>query len=1189
MNWNEQQSRAIGHRGGSLLLSAGAGSGKTAVLTERIAQLCLEGIPLSNMLVVTYTNAAAAEMKRRIQQRLALAAADETETPTRRANAQKQLEQFGAASISTLHAFCGQVLRRHFQAAGVDPAFRVADDFEAGALRRRAADEALLSAYEEGDPAFFALEEGFGGRGGRQLPGLVLRCYDFLMTQPHWKDFLASLPHRFDLPAEEIGQSDAARALALQWAERCRKSASLLGRAVRLLPVDPAFNKARSQLSSEELSLRGLGHAFSKSAAEGTAPPFSDLAGFSFGTLTFPRGKKGEAPPACDRERIKALRDSAKKPFDKAVREEAAHLMDGAFQQKLLLRSRPQAEALCALLTEFEARYSAFKAERGLLDFSDLEHRCLQALEEPAVAEEYRQRFSYVFVDEYQDSSSLQESILGSFCRDNDLFCVGDVKQSIYSFRAALPGLFLARAERAKQGEGTLLPLNHNYRTAPSLLACVNDLFSRAMQGELRYGPDDALQAGRTENPAHPCPPLCVRLIARNQKELPDGEEEEDRPEALSDAEWEALLCARLIRRRMQKPVFENGEARPARFSDFAVLLRTTSGLSEVFCRIFSQEGIPAFADLTGGYFDVIEVQVLLNLLRLCDNRRQDIPLLSVLRSGIGGFTGSDVAAIRTVGDALRRKENESGEASAPADRLSYFDALCLVAQQEDSPLGEKCRALLSLLEEAHRECRLLRLSRFAEWLIRRTGYDDAVAALPGGPQRTANLEQLLHRIRAYESASARGLSGFLTYIDEALATGRDMGEARTVGGSDCVRILSIHRSKGLEFPIVYLCGAGRGFNLTDSRRALILDSRLGLCMKSYDPHSRSWCDTLFRQAAALAGQSAAKEEELRVLYVALTRPREELTVIGTVSRLDRCCEKWSDLSSMTPSCPLDWIMAACYGFEEARPFYEQAGVVHTAAPDPHEGCWAFFLHDRAELTRSAAQSLTKEEFLLWRQEALGADPSAFGRRLRSFAPPAPVPAKTSASALSRPQPPTEELRPSPRFLQSEDLSATGRGTASHLVMERLDLSRPLDPAGLKEQICELVSRQLLTEAEAKAVSLSDLARFFQSDLGRRMVKNPSLRREQPFSLPVPARRLGYDSEGSVIVQGVIDVCFLEEGGWILLDYKTDRLAGRTPLETARCHQSQLELYAEALEWATGLPVREKYIFLLSCGQAVAL
>ena len=1263
MNWNEQQTRAIAHRGGSLLLSAGAGSGKTAVLTERIAQLCLEGAPLSAMLVVTYTNAAAAEMKRRIQLRLTEAACDPKEAPERQKSAQKQLEQFGAASISTLHAFCTQVLRRHFQAAGVDPAFRIADDFEAGALRRRAADEAILAAYEQNSPGFLALSEAFGGRGGRNLPQLVLRCYDFLMTQPDWRGWLDTLPHRFSLAPEEIAQSPAARALCRQWASRCQKSAALLSAALRLVPIARVLEDAGSQLAVEGALLRALGAAFSRAAKGEEAPPVAELWESPFGTLAFPRGKRLDEAPGFDKERIQSLRNAAKKPFDSAARQAAVNLLDGRIQAGLLARSRPQAEALCALLKEFEARYAALKAEKSLLDFSDLEHKALEALRVPEVAQEYHEKFAYVFVDEYQDSSGLQESILGTFCRDTtDLFCVGDVKQSIYSFRAALPGLFLARAERAARGVGTVLPLNRNYRTAPSLLACVNDLFSRAMQGEVRYGADDALLAGRSEDAAHPTPPLAVRILERDASpsfgeeddETGDGRNEQN--EVLSDAEWEALLCARLIRQRLKEPVFENGAARPARFGDVAVLLRTTSGLSEVFCRVFAQEGIPAYADLTGGYFDAIEVQVLLNLLRLCDNRRQDVPLLSVLRSGVGGFTAGDVANVRLRGDELFRAQQEqaaeplfvpegsvlsetpdpSDGASpslplrAPNGSLSYFDALCLTAEQDGGPLGEKCRAFLSLLSQARQECRLLRLSRFVEWLVRRTGYDDQVAALPGGAQRTANLEQFLNRVRAYESASPRGLPGFLTYIDEALATGKDMGEARTVGGSDCVRILSIHRSKGLEFPLVYLCGAGRGFNQTDSRRALLLDQDLGLCMKSYDPNRRAWCDTLFRQAAAQSAQSAQLEEELRVLYVALTRSREELTVIGTVKNARRAAQKWADFSGQTPACPLDWIMAATASFSEAQPFYEACRLARKGRPQEHDGRWAFFLHERSELSRAGSASLSKEDFFRWKAKAQRRNASKFSAGLNHFAIPAVVPAKTAVSALSRedfalwkaqaletdpaafsdglfdPASPavpkkntvsrlsrSEEsviaLRRGPRFLGEERFTAASRGSATHLVLERLDLTRPLDEAGVRTQIGELVERQLLTPEEAALPSVRSLARFFASDLGRRMAENPALRREQPFTLPLSARELGYDSDEVILVQGVIDACFPEADGWVLLDYKTDRLNGRTPYETAAQHSAQLALYARALEAATGRPVVEKFVFLLSCGEAVAL
>lgn len=1191
MEFNSSQQQALNHRTGALLVSAGAGSGKTAVLTECIANRVLEGTPVTRMLVVTYTNAAAAEMNHRIQARLSELAEDPALSSEARRRARQGVDDLPCAQISTLHSFCAQVLRRHFQAVGLDPAFRAADDFESAALLRQSAEEAVAAAIERGDTGFFALQEGFGGRTGNALPDLVLRGLSFLMTLVDPWGYLENALALCDRTAESIAHSPAADALRRAWSDRARRAASLLSRCGDLLPLDNAFDRLRVMFAEEINQLRRIASDLNRGES------LSCAESFAFGRLAFLRAKDAPSAPT---ERIKQLRDQAKRCFDLKKLQDDAPLLDAKEQARRLALQKPQLAALFALIRDTYDRNRSHKAERGIIDFSDMEHLALAALTDDDIAREYRERFALIYIDEYQDASALQEALLSRITDGENLFCVGDVKQSIYSFRAAKPALFLSRAQAAQRGDGTLVRMNRNYRTQSGILGCVNDLFSFAMQGEIRYTSEEFLLPGRTDGPGAP---VAVHVI---DKADPDASGEN----SLTDVEAEALLCARLIRERVGKPLVPGG--RNAVWSDFAVLLRTTASVSEVYCRVFAAEGIPAYADLTGGYFESIEIQVLLDLLRLCDNRRQDIPLLSVLRAGIGGFTNRDIAQVRIRAgkrrpddaqpsdgdDGAREEADEPGEggfdlsSERREEPYSYFDALCDVARGEPGgvrdTLSEKCAAFLALLDEARNESLLLPLSRFVEWLVARTGYADGLRAQRGGDARMANLSAFFALVRDYEAASPRRLTGFLTYVDDALKAGRDMGAARTVGGGESVRILSVHRSKGLEFPCVFLCGAGRKFNLTDTRRRVVWSESLGVCMKYFDPETRTLYPTLFHTAAGEETRHAAVEEELRVLYVALTRAREELTIIGTVSDAARAAGIWRGLSPEDAAAPLDWVMGACARFDVSAEFFASLGLPPRVEAVP-DGRWEFFLHCRADLVRSQTGGLTQEDYRAFCASALRCDPDRFGKfvlpRLQQTA----LPAKVSVTALGRESEDDilPSLRPTPRFLGTTRLGAAAVGTATHTVLRHLDLSRALDAADVREQAATMVARGLLTREESAAALCDDLARFFASPLGQRMRHAATLWREKPFSMLLDSAELGQDGP-PVVVQGMLDACFLEEDGWVLLDYKTD-LVLSTPQETAQKHAAQLKLYARALQNGTGKPVREGYICLLRAGESIRL
>lgn len=1160
VRWTTEQERSITLRGKNMLVAAGAGSGKTAVLTERIVSLVLEGTRLSSMLVVTFTNAAAAEMKRRIQQQLTKLCADPLLTAQARAHTREQLSSMGKANISTLHAFCVQILRRHFQEAEVDPAFRVGDEVENSILRAEALEEIIDEAYEqelqsegseENRGSFRALCDGLG-KDGRALSELILKIYHFIFAQSEpWK-WLDEAIAQYAFDEQGIKESRAYKELYDTAARGTKQAAELVKKARRLLPADNSFDKARALLDGEAMTLRG----FAVRMKDGFVT-IQALCALKFETLRFPKSD-------CDTEPVKLLRNKAKELICQ-IKEQQAYYSP-AEQAKLLLMMRPQVEALAALVRAFHGRYAEKKAQRGIIDFADIEHGALAALNNESIAAEYRKRFEHVFIDEYQDSNAVQEALIDRIRRENNLFCVGDVKQSIYRFRLAEPSLFSDRQDAyAAECGGVLIALNENFRSSHNVLSCVNDLFSRIMnkeKGEIDYDDKAALRPGRAAQETTAA--VVVDVI---EKQADDEE-----LEVLLDAEWEARQAARRIRERLGKPVWDlkSGVYRAAKYSDFALLLRTTKEVAHAFARVFAQEGIPAFAELTGGFFEAIEVQVLVNLLRLCDNRRQDVPLLSVLRSGIGDFTDDEIVEIR---------------ARAPLG--TYFDAFSAAAKKEDE-IGRKAAAFLAFLHEARRQSRIMRLQRFMEWLLDKTGYADAVGILEGGGQRSANVEAMLERACAYEAAAGRGLAGFLGYIDQ-LFEADTLGEARLSGeDGNCVRIMSIHKSKGLEFPIVLLAMTGRKFNLRDAYGDIALHRTLFLGCTAFDTTDRTKTGTLYKQAIAVATQKESIAEEMRVLYVAMTRAKEELYIIGSICETFKREQHFSDGEAVRP---IDWILSAAMRFKTGGNLKEICGF--QSGNEQHEGDWELNFIRRSEL--KASDAVLRSKLLKdWLQTAQHADPSYYNKRYAWQYPHtgAQVPSKLAASRLGGGER-RIELSETPRFLATKAMTAADIGTALHAALYYLDLSGALDAKDISAQLAKAVERELMTAEQLKAVDTALLEGFFASELGKRMAAAKELCREQPFTFFKSARELlGVDSDEQIVVQGVIDAYFKDSGGCVLIDYKSDRITDASLeglRQTAQTHRPQMELYAEALERLLGCKVSEKHIFLLRAGQAVRL
>jgi len=1144
--WTREQHTAI-TAPPNLLVSAAAGAGKTAVLTQRIVEKVKKGTDVRSLLVVTFTNAATQEMRQRVQRRL-MEAAEEAETPALAAHLREQARIVGhtrgGGNISSLHAFCLYLIQRNFHKLGLDPAFTTADDAQSNILLQTAMEEAAEEHCTAGDPAYLALLHGL--RKESILFDYTKALYHQLLSQPDPWNWLEEVQKIYALDAEVLSRHPALYELLRGMQRETAAAVRLLEQARRLVPND--YIKVLAVLDEELMQLRALLLCESYPAYRAA------LSALTFGRLVFPRG----CPEVEMMEQVKALRKKAKSRLQDQQKIAAIGFEESAQEHNVLA---PLVEALANFLKTVHHLYTEKKRQRGVIDFSDMEHMALALLEDDEIAARLRARYEEILVDEYQDSSRIQEALLQRIQRPaGNLFLVGDVKQSIYRFRLAEPGLFLEKLQ-TYTGEpgapGSQVHLNTNFRSAPRILSTVNAVFSNIMTretGEMDYDHNAALYPPvfAEDTPLSGCELHLVPRVAReDDPDLPENEAE--------DAQVEARLCAERIRHLMENTCYydpDMGGERPLQYSDFVILLRSHRQAAEIWAQVLAEQGIPAYAQLTGGYFEAIEVQVFLNLLRVIDNRRQDIPLLSVLR---GVFAFSDEELIRIRSHTTPRPE-------------TFFDSLALYRSVED-PLGDKVRAFFTTIDQARRDALLLPLDEFLAGLLEETGFYAAAGVLPGGPQRQANLNALLTRASSMPPGNG-DLGSFLHFMDQTADTA-DLGRAQA-GAADVVRILSMHKSKGLEYPVVFLGGLGRTFNRQNRKDDLVLDPELGIGLRTAQPRTRLRVDPLIRKAILYKQQRQQMAEEMRVLYVGMTRAKQRLILLGCMKEpeqaLNNARENTVPVSATASDANsfLSWLLpvlakqpALCVTTLHTR--QDIMAVSAPKAPQPEE-----------EADDIRFQRLY--ERLNWQYPYPGA---------------ARTPSKVSVSSLQAETVP--ELVQEPLFRQAASgLNAAARGTAAHLFLSLLPLISCPETgltAWLQEQREKLLLEGRMAAAQAEALYLPAIARFLQSPLGKRLCRSARVERELEFSLQQQADQLlGEDHPEPVLLQGVIDCCFMEDGAWVLLDYKTDRIQpGETPETTAEVHRGQLTLYREALTQLSGIPVKEAYVVLLHAGEAVML
>ena len=1265
MKFTPEQQRVIELHNSNILVSAAAGSGKTAVLVERIIRMICDGehpADIDRLLIVTFTNAAAAEMRERI----AAGITARLETDPGNEHIQKQSALLHNAQITTIDSFSLFLIRNHFNEIGLDPDFRVADEGEIKLLQQEVLAQLLEDAYAgnfvpEALEQFHACVEYFCP-GGREsvLEQHILNLSRYAGSFPWPAEWLEERKNDYAAgDMEALVHSDYGQYLTERVNRTVEGCLEKLREVKRLceLPDGPYMYGELTEAEIEQLERLTSCKDLEEQAAKIPAVTFARLP-----------SKKDDSVDPAKRELAKAIRNS--------VKDTLSDLSESYFKTPLELAveqgkaCREPLRMLLDLVLEFDRRLLAAKQERHLIDFSDMEHYALQILlkrekvEETGsigtdraktkyrivpsdVAMEYRQYFQEILIDEYQDSNLVQEYLLSAISGEEEgrynRFMVGDVKQSIYKFRLARPELFLEKYDTYQEtGDLCRIDLAKNFRSRVQVVDAVNDVFSRIMSreiGGIAYDDKAALYPGATypaaEDPAYGSEALLIRKPEKGEREESGiGEQHAEGAGVLVDydnvRQLEALaIAARIKQLKGSLKVMEKstGELRPVRYSDMVILLRTTSGWDEEFKKILEQQGIPVYITSKTGYFGALEVQELLQFLRVLDNPRQDIPLFGVMQSVFGGFTQEEIAQIRSGGEGHSKK------------RMTLYEALKEVAKSgrtveegeetsagesagEETELSQKADTFLQRIGHYRDRTPFTSIRELLQRILDDYDYLNYVTALPAGSKRRANVEMLLTKASAFEKTSYFGLFHFIRYMEQLEKYDVDYGEADTLDeNADVVRIMSIHKSKGLEFPVVFVSGLSKRFNMQDANQSLIVDMDLGVAVDYVDSVRRIKNKTLRRAVLSAKMKEDNLAEELRVLYVALTRAREKLILTAV---LDKADEKW-ELAQMTGQerlTYLDFCEAGSY-MDFLLPILPQTGIavktLRTEDLAVEELREQLRMGDRREQLRLIACGET----------TLTGDPEENERKLmylrERFAYQYPHPGlqklytKTTVSELKiaamaekdeaafHTFEEKEVVPYIPGFRrEQEKVSGAVRGNAFHRTMELLDFTylftesglftgcpnnyeeyrRGLDKNRLQNRLEEFLQRETislrLTEEYAKAVSLPKILNFLEQELAYRMWRAQEqglLYREQPFVLGIDAKRLDPDlPEGEkVLIQGIIDVFFIEDGEIVLLDYKTDVIDSLEALWNR--YNVQIQYYEEALTKLMQMPVKERILY----------
>ena len=1214
VKWTNEQLQAIREKDSNILVAAAAGSGKTAVLVERIIHKIIdEQMDIDKILVVTFTNAAASEMRERILE----AIYKKLEENPENVHLQRQIILLNKAGICTIHSFCLDVIHNHFYEIDLPSNFKIADTAEIDLLKQEVLDDLFEQKYTENDKNFIELLENYTNyRGDEALQELVLKIYKFIQSSPFPIKWLQEKLELLKIEDKDISQTIWGKLIIQTVEDDIQESIMQLETVKSKMALYSEMTKFYQKICEDLIILKDLQNYNSWDEL------YIKLLNFNFSKWPVDKKVTNDL-----KEDSKEIRDKVKKH----IKEKTAKLLSCSQEQavKDLKIITPILEKLANLVTEFTKNFAEKKKEKNCIDFNDIEHFALKILLDEnnnptEVAKKYKEKFEEIAIDEYQDSNLVQEAILTSISKGNNIFMVGDVKQSIYKFRQARPELFLQKYDEYKnkeektQEDNLKIQLFRNFRSRQNILNITNLVFESIMSkelGDINYNENEYLNYGANypePEEAKNCAGIAeLDIIDLKEDESItafEGEEDEEEQERVEDDVLEAKFVANKIQELLNSDymVFDKKQGyRKIRPKDIVILLRATSNLSPIYEKELSDLELPVFSDTSGTYLDTVEIQTILSVLKIIDNPLQDIPLVVVLRSSICNFTDNDLITIRLT------------------DRnCNFYEALIKTRIICDGDLKNKIESFLEKLEKWKSISQYMPLDEFIWQIYLDTGYYQYVGLLPNGAMRQANLKTLFEKAKQYEKASFKGLFNFIQFIDKLKKQNGDLASAKLIGeNEDVIRIMSIHKSKGLEFPVVFLCNSHKKFNMQDLNDNILLHQDIGFGPTIMDTTKKIKYSSIAKDAIKLKMKQETLSEEQRILYVALTRAKEKLYITGRSKDFTKYVQDKNKVLEMYESenikldaklmkkanSYLDWIMYV-YLFNQGRTItlkgeqYKLSDIItlnvsnkkdllKTLAKeevveqiDLKEKIGQILKNKSDEENKKSEQAL--KELLEWKYDYI-IDTT--------------LPTKSSVTKIKQEKIKLEEILKgieseeveykksyTPKFMQEDKkISNAEKGTLVHLCIQRLDERKDYELKDIQNMILNLVEKEIITKNEADAIDVNLIYQYTKSQLFEELRQAKEVHKEQPFYVNIPAKDVVSEAENSkknILVQGIIDLYYIDKNdNLVLIDFKTDYISNEPNAKEKilEKYKVQLEIYKTALEQALGRKVNKTAICLV--------
>lgn len=1167
VKWTNEQLQAIQEKNSSILVAAAAGSGKTAVLVERIIHKIIdEQMDIDKILVVTFTNAAASEMRERILE----AIYKKLEEKPENVHLQRQIILLNKASICTIHSFCLDVIHNHFYEIDLPSNFKIADTAEIDLLKQEVLDDLFEQKYTENDKDFIELLENYTNyRGDEALQELVLKIYKFIQSSPFPIKWLQEKLELLKIEDKDISQTIWGKLIIQTVEEDVQEGIMQLEAIKSKIALYPEMAKFYQKICEDLIILKDLQNYNSWDEL------YIKLLNFNFSKWPVDKKVTNDL-----KEDSKEIRDKVKKH----IKEKTAKLLSCSQEQAIkdLKIITPILEKLANLVTEFTKNFAEKKKEKNCIDFNDIEHFALKILlnennNPTEVAKKYKEKFEEIAIDEYQDSNLVQEAILTSISKGNNIFMVGDVKQSIYKFRQAKPEMFL---EKYNNYDDNKIQLYANFRSRKNILELTNTIFENIMSknfGSIEYNENEFLNVGQdyneTELPIFKKAEL--HIIDESEEEIQEEESEEEileeqeteDTETLEKSEIEAKLVAKRIHELMNGGyyVFDKKikDYRKLQFKDIVILLRKTKNIAPIYEKELTDLEYPVFSDIGTNYFETIEIQTIMSVLKLISNPDNDIALVTVLRSPIGEFTDNELIEIRM--------ENQNA---------SFYNAMLTSKVHR-----EKINGFLELIEDFRKKQEYLKLDELIWYIYQKTGYYNYVSLMQNGNIKTANLKMLFEKAKDYEQGSFKGLHNFIRFIDRVTKQSSDMGAPKLIGeNEDVIRIMSIHKSKGLEFPVVFLCGTGNEFNMRDLNDSILIHSELGFGPQYINYERKISYNTLPKEAIKEQIRKELKEEEMRLLYVAITRAREKLIIVGTDKNLKKSLQKKEEMLQITENKITGSISSKAKTYLD---WLEMVNLADKKMPDLIE----VFTHSKNENFKIEKDSKKEEKIELEKREI---NPKV--NEILTWKYPwqelTKIEGKSSVSKLAKKEINEEETieMKKPKFLSGKlPLTKAEIGTTVHLIMQKLDFKQTYTLEKVKELLEELEQKEIITNEQKQAIPVQKILEFTQTKIFKELSEAKEVYKEQPFYINIPVKELyEINSNENILVQGIIDLYYItKQGEIILVDYKTDYVPENQENYLTEKYTPQLNLYKRALEQALNKKITKTYIYSTYLGKEI--